>query len=136
MHWCGSAAGVCAWCSWLVRAELRLTKAHVTSPLATLGFWASSIFRANRVEYSGLMPLQLSADAAVCLYHSSQTKPVAHEESFNTQIMHSLLVKCARICISAGNVLICLRPFVCQPITRPWQGLILLIIFIIQRNTM
>ena len=125
-HWYGSAAGVCAWCScWLVRAELRLTKAHVTSPLATLGFfWASSIFRANRVEYRSMMPLQLSADADEFLYHSWHTKPIAHEESFNTQIMHtvsysSLLVKCSRICISAGNVLMYLRPFVCQSITQP-----------------
>ena len=125
-HWYGSAAGVCAWCScWLVRAELCLTKAHVTSPLATLGFfWASSIFRANRVEYRSMMPLQLSADADEFLYHSSHTKPIAHEESFNTQMMHtvsysSLLVKCSRICISAGNVLMCLRPFVCQSITQP-----------------
>ena len=108
-----------------MRAELRLTKAHVTSPLATLGFfWASSIFRANRVEYRSMMPLQLSADADEFLYHSSHTKPIGHEESFNTQIMHtvsysSLLVKCSRICISAGNVLMCLRPFVCQSITQP-----------------
>ena len=125
VHWYGSAAGVCAWCScWLVRAELRLTKAHVTSPLATLGFfWASSIFRANRVEYRSMMPLQLSADADEFLYHSSHTKPIAHCTwgifQHSKYAYNSLLVKCSRICISAGNVLMCLRPFICQSITQP-----------------